>query len=191
MDVARPQGLGRPDPHKWPAGKAPGGQRAWKWACAYRDFCRWILSLAQVPLGSSLEAAGAPPGPTAQVVTSQRHVGQGGRFGRAPDPKLRGGLRAPPRHPFLLQVGNRPRQEVAEPHWKDLPGQLAEVCPLFTPGGGPHQLSQCCPVYLSEEPQECPTLTPRSCLRLAVTGWACRQGCPALGCLYPWTHHVP
>ena len=55
------------------------GHRALEGAGAYRGLRRWLLGWGllgpgHVPLGSSLEAAGAPPGPTAHAVTSQGHA---------------------------------------------------------------------------------------------------------------------
>lgn len=63
--------------------------------------------------------------------------------------------------------------------------------PLFTLGGGPPLLGQCCPVCFSEEPRECPTLTPAAaCAWLSgagsAGGAALRWGVCTLG---PTTFH--
>lgn len=102
LGQARPTGVARR--------QAAGGQRAWEWACVYRGLCSrllgpGLLSPGQVPLGSSLEAAGASPGPAGRVVTGQRHAGRGRGDSGLPSPQHRGGLRASPGHPFRSPMG--------------------------------------------------------------------------------------
>lgn len=86
-------GWGRSDPWEWPTGRTPSRQRAWEWDRVYRGLCRQLLGLrllepGQVPLDSSTEAAGAPPGPTAHV-TGQRHTGRD-RGDDIPKPAMQG-----------------------------------------------------------------------------------------------------
>lgn len=189
------EGWGRSGPQEWPRGRTPGRQRARQWACAYPGLGRQLLGPrllgpGQVPLDSSLEAAGAPPGPTAHV-TGQRHAGQDRGGDRFPNPQCRGGLSAPPGHPFLLQIGKlRFRQKRAESQWKDLPSQSGEPRrpSIYHWWSGPPLRGQCPPERFSDEPQECPTPhLQHPCL--ALTGLACRGGLARLRCLYTESPH--
>lgn len=120
-------------------------------ACAYRGLCRqllgWpLLGWGWVPLGSSLEAAATPPGPTAPSVTGQRHAGHG-RGQQTPKPTV-------PDHPFLLQMGKL-RQGPAQPISRR--AQKAQRFPLV---GWPSPARSVSPCFSNEPRMPCRCLYP-------------------------------
>lgn len=194
--------LGQADPQEWPSGRTAGGQLAWEGARAYRGLLRLrqllgprllgpLLGPGRVLLGSSLDAAGAPPGAAARAVAGQKHAGQGRGDSGSPthDAERPEG---PPRSPFLLRMEKlRPRQEV---------GSATVGGPAWHSAGQPRVpdvYSWCMalaaevsvPESFSEEPQECPTATPAAaCGRLAQ---ACRQGLAGPGAYAQGPGHGP
>lgn len=158
-------------------------------ACAYRGLRRRLLGPRQVWLGSSLEAAGAPPSTTV-VLSPAGGVQSKAEAWQLPNPQTQGGLGAPPSHPSLSQMG-KPRQEVGKATVEG-PAQPvitrakdAQYLPLVGWTSPTRSVSPWC---FSNEPQDAqhPHLQPPVPV---VRGLACRWGLPGL-VFIPWPHHV-
>lgn len=182
--------MGQADPQEWPSGRTAGGQLAWEGARAYRGLLRLrqllgprllgpLLGPGRVLLGSSLDAAGAPPGAAARAVAGQKHAGQGRGDSGSPthDAERPEGS---PGHPFFYGWRNRgPDRKWAAPQWAGPPGtqQDSPECPMFTPGAWPWP-----PRSVSQSPS---LRSPRSVrqphLQRPVAGWHKPAGRASLG----------